>query len=89
MPSPAQGSKLINGYSHFSIHWISQWNEELRERIVMDSSKKQQNIDIPYSPTNIIHQIKYYVTHNDWENVVRSISEYPFQNSGKVDQNGK
>eukprot|EP01114_Cavostelium_apophysatum_P016147 TRINITY_DN4541_c0_g1_i2.p1 TRINITY_DN4541_c0_g1~~TRINITY_DN4541_c0_g1_i2.p1 ORF type:complete len:2374 (-),score=676.40 TRINITY_DN4541_c0_g1_i2:45-7166(-) len=79
IPPPAKGSKLINGYSHFAIDWISQWDKETKDRVVLDKKTPESS--------GSLYQLKYYIAHNQWKSAVDWVKKYNL--NGHVDENGR
>lgn len=82
LPPLSSSTKLVNGYSQSTLAWIQQWDEENRQKILME---KTSLADL--SNFNPLVQLKFFLSHNKWRNAIDWVKKLTFE--GSIDQFGK
>ena len=70
-----------DGYLYITLAWAHSWNQETRERILIERGR-------PLPSKSQFSHLPYIVAHNDWRNVVRWIHTIPLS-GGYINEFGK
>lgn len=79
LPTP---NKFVSGYSFIYLGLIQTWDEETRERVLVDKKTFSE-----VGHFSLLAQIKYLISHNKWRNVIEWTKKLSF--AGSLDEFGK
>ena len=76
IPAPHQfiSSHILQGYAQFSMKWISQWDRDTQQRILIEKKNNLPGVDL-------LSQLTYFVTHNNWHGVIDWVKKSPLEGS--------